>query len=191
VFVDLAAGENLSTVVQRFVDDGLVDDGFAEEWFGGPRGIDSAGEHLSPEGLVKLDLRDVAWIPASFGYLMGLTALAALSYVVASGARARRSDLATMRALGLRPGQIRSVVASQSVVTVGVSLAIALPLGTIGGRFAWKSYAAGLQVVPESVTPWGYLGAFVAAVFAVAVIVSIVPGWRAARQSPVDLLRAE
>jgi hypothetical protein len=191
VFVDVAAGESLFTVVQRFLDDGLVDDQFVAEWFGSAQGFDRDNDQLSPEGLVQLDLSDVAWIPTSFGYLMVLTALAALSYVVASGSRARRSDLATMCALGLRPAQIRAVVAWQSVVTVGVSMAIALPLGTIGGRFAWRRYAAGLQVVPESVTPWGFIGAFAAAVVVVAVIVSLVPGWSAARQSPIDVLRSE
>jgi hypothetical protein len=191
VFVDVAAGHSLSTVVQRFLDDGLIDDQYVAEWFGSAQGFDRVSGQLSPEALVQLDLSDVAWIPTSFGYLMALTALAALSYVVASGARARRRDLATMRALGLRPAQIRAVVAWQSVVTVGVGLAIALPLGTIGGRFAWNRYAAGLQVVPESVTPWGHLGAFALAVVVVALVVSLVPGWRAARQSPVDLLRSE
>jgi ABC-type lipoprotein release transport system permease subunit len=177
--------------VQRFLDDGLIDDRYVAEWFGSAQGFDRDDGQLSPEALVQLDLSDVAWIPTSFGYLMALTALAALSYVVASGARARRSDLATMRALGLRPAQTRAVVAWQSVVSAGVSLAIALPLGTMGGRFAWNRYAAGLQVVPESVTPWGYLGTFAAAVVVVALVVSLVPGWRAARQSPVDLLRSE
>ena len=191
VFVDVAAGQSLFTVVQRFLEDGLIDDRYVAEWFGSAQGFDRYDGQLSPEALVQLDLSDVAWIPTSFGYLMALTALAALSYVVASGARARRSDLATMRALGLRPAQTRAVVAWQSVVTAGVSIVIALPLGTMGGRFAWNRYAAGLQVVPESVTPWGYLGTFAAAVVVVALVVSLVPGWRAARQSPVDLLRSE
>lgn len=192
VFVDVAAGQSLFAVVHRFADDGLVGDDFVDELFGsGPAASDRDSDQLSPEQLVKLDLRDVAWVPTSFGYLMVLTALAALSYVVVSSARARRSDLATMRALGLRPAQIRAVVAWQSVVTVGVSLAIALPIGTIGGRIAWHRYATGLQVVPEPVTPWGHLAAFAAATVVVALVVSLVPGWRAARQSPVDLLRSE
>jgi ABC-type lipoprotein release transport system permease subunit len=122
---------------------------------------------------------------------MGLTALSALAYVVTSAARARRHALATLRALGLSAGQIRRTIAWQSVVTVGVSLAIAMPIGVIGGRFAWNRYATGLEVVPEPVTPWSHLAIFVVVTIAMALVVSIVPGHRAARQSPVESLRSE
>jgi FtsX-like permease family len=190
VFVDLEAGQSLSTVLQRFIDDGLADEQFVSEWFGsGSDGRDSG--QLSSEELVKLDLSDVAWIPTSFGYLMMLTALAALSYVVATGAGARRNDLATMRALGLRPGQVRAAIAWQSVVTVAVGLAIALPIGIVAGRTIWYRYATGLEVVPEPVTPWGQLAAFAAATVVVALFVSLAPGWAAARKSTVEVLRSE
>ena len=191
VFVDVADGHSLASVVRRFADDGLVDEDFLAEWFSGPRGLGEDSTGPSAEGLVKLDLGDVAWIPTSFGFLMALTALATLAYVVASGASARRRDLATARALGLRTAQVRAVVAWQSLITVAVGLAIALPLGTIGGRIAWQGYATGLQVVPESVTPWGLLGAVAAASIVAALLVSVIPGWWSARRSPVELLQSE
>jgi FtsX-like permease family len=185
VFVDIAPGEKPHTVLQRLADDGLVDQQFVAETF------DQGTDRLSPERLVKLDLSDVAWIPTSFGYLMGLTALAALGFVVTSAARARQGAVATLRALGLSPSQTRRAIAYQSVVTVGVALAIALPIGVIGGRIAWHRYATGLQVVPEPVTPWPYLAVLVAAAFTVALVVSLLPGWRAAHQSPIKSLRSE
>ncbi len=191
MFVDVADGNSVGTVVGRFLKDGLVDEDFLAEWFSGPRGFDEDSTGPSTEGLVKLDLGDVAWIPTSFSYLMALTALAALAYVVASGASARRSDLATVRALGLRTVQVRVVVAWQSLITVAVSSAIALPLGTIGGRIAWHQYATGLQVVPESVTPWGHLGAVAAASVVAALLVSVIPGWWSVQRSPVELLQSE
>jgi hypothetical protein len=185
VFVDAAPGIGPRSLLQKMADDGVVDQSFVDEVF------DRGGGELSPEQLVKLDLGDVDWIPASFGYLMGATALAALAYVVTSAARERRDALATLRALGLSTGQVRRTIAWQSAVTVGVAMTVALPIGTIGGRIAWDRYATGLQVVPEPVTPWRYLGVFVVTVFAVALLVSVVPGWRAARRSPIESLRSE
>jgi hypothetical protein len=185
VFVDVVDDMTPRTVLQRFADDGLTDQTFVDEVF------DEDNDSLRPEHLVQLDLGDVAWIPAVFGQLMGLTALSALAYVVTSAARARRRALATLRALGLSAGQTRRTIAWQSGVTVGVSLAIALPIGVIGGRFAWKRYATGLEVVPEPVTPWLHLTILVVVTLAVALVVSIIPGLRAVRHSPAESLRSE
>jgi len=185
VFVDVDDGLTPQAVLQRFADDGLTDQEFVDSVF------DEGNDALRPERLVRLDLGDVAWIPSVFGQLMGLTAVSALAYVVTSAARARRRALATLRALGLSSSQTRRTIAWQSVVTVGVSMAIALPLGVIGGRFAWNRYATGLDVVPEPVTPWWHLAILVLVTIATALLVSIVPGRRAARRSPVESLRSE
>ena len=98
-------GHDAGAVLQRFEEDGLLGDTDQDEQFDGGDQLFDTADQISPERLVKLDLSDVGWIPASFGCLMALTALAALSYVVASSARARRGELATLRALGLSPGK--------------------------------------------------------------------------------------
>jgi hypothetical protein len=61
----------------------------------------------------------------------------------------------------------------------------------VGGRFAWRRYAESLGVVPEPVTPWLLIIATATGVLTTGVVVSFVPGWRAARVRPGALLRGE
>jgi hypothetical protein len=184
VFVDVAPGQDPLTVYQRLVDEGLVEQQAVDAAVSEPDG-------LSPERIVKLDLSDVGWIPTSFAYLMSATALVTLGYVVVSTAHSRRRTLATLRAIGFTAGQTRRTIAWQSVTTVAVSIVMALPFGVVGGRIAWQRYATGLHVVPEPVVPWSSLAAFVATALIMAAIGSVIPGWLAVRQRPVDSLRSD
>jgi hypothetical protein len=141
--------------------------------------------------IVPLDLDDVAWIPSGVGLVMGLAAIAVLAHLVATGSRARRRDLAVLTALGLRGRQIGAIVAWQAIVLALATMVLAVPVGTIGGRFAWRRYAEGLGVVPEPVTPWQRLALASIAVLIAGLLTAAVPAWRAVHRRPVLDLRSE
>ena len=115
------------------------------------------------------------------GVIMALAAAAVLAHLVATGARARRRDLAVARAIGLTPRQVRQVVRWQGATLALVSAVFGGAFGVVGGRFAWRRYAESLGVVPEPVTPWLLIMATATGVLTAGVVVSFVPGWWAAR----------
>lgn len=185
VFIDLRSGTNVRDFVANLVSAGLVSEQVLRDF----QSIDWA-ESRSTD-LVNLDLDDAAWIPAVFGQLMALTTLAVLVHVVVTGTRARRRDLAVLRALGLNSPQVRRTVAWQAMTLTIVTLAIAVPTGVVAGRFAWHRYAEGLDVVPEPVTPWPWLIALIATMIVVTLLVSVLPARRAIRRRPIESLRSE
>ena len=135
-------------------------------------------ESLPDDGL---NLEQIGSVPALFALIMGAMAAAVLAHVLAAGARARRRDLAVLRALGFSRGQTLRTIAWQSMIYAVGALVIGSPLGVVLGRFAWHIYAANLGVVPEAVTPWLAWAAVVAATLALAGILAIAPAYRVAR----------
>ncbi len=185
VFVDLVDGADRAAIMADFAEIGLLDEHTLVI------GVLPDGTAVPPTELVALDLDDVAWIPAGMGILMGLTTLAVMAHLIATGARARRRDIATLRALGLVGAQARAIVAWQALTLVVVTAAVALPVGVVAGRYAWRTYAEGLGVVPEPVTPWGLLAVLLAGLVVAHLVASVLPGRAAARMRPVESLRSE
>lgn len=185
VYVVLADGIDRAAFAADFIESGLL-------------GEDPLVIGMQPDGsatpiteLVALDLDDVAWIPAGMGTLMALTTVAVLAHLIATGARARRRDIATLRALGTAGRQARAIIAWQAATLVVVTAVVALPVGVVAGRYAWNKYAEGLGVVPEAVTPWTRLAVLFAALLAAGLLAAVLPGRSAARMRPIDSLRSE
>jgi len=184
-FVDLVDGADRAAIMADFAEAGLLDDNSHVI------GILPDGTAIPTAELVALDLDDIAWIPTGMGVLMGLATLAVLAHLIATGARARRRDIATLRALGLVGAQARAIVAWQALTMVVVTAIVALPVGVVAGRYAWRKYAEGLGVVPEPVTPWAPLAVLFAGLVVVHLLASVLPGRAAARMKPVEALRSE
>jgi FtsX-like permease family len=160
-------------------------DGMGEGWIVPRRGQDLF------DRLVFLDLSRASRVPDVLGGLFAVAFVGVLAYVVSTGVRARRHDLATMRALGLQRRQVHAAVGWQATATIVLAALIGVSLGVFVGRLAWRSYARSLHVVPEAVTPWWWLVAVLVAGVVVANVVALGPAWRAARRRPTEDLRAE
>ena len=185
VFVDIADGADRAAVAADFAESGLLNETSLVI------GMLPDGTRATTAQLVPLDLDDVAWIPAGMGILMGFTTLAVLAHLIATGARARRRDIATLRALGLVDAQARAIIAWQALTLVVVTAVLALPIGVVAGRYAWRTYAKGLGVVPEPVTPWLSLAVLFAGLIVAHLLASLIPGRSVARMRPVDSVRGE
>ena len=185
VYVDLVDDVDRAALVADFMESGLL-------------GEDTVVIGIQPDGsagritdLVALDLDDVTWIPAMMGTLMALTTVAVLAHLIATGARARRRDIATLRALGMIGVQSRAIIAWQATVLVVLTAAVAFPIGVVAGRYAWSKYAEGLGVVAEPVTPWARLAVLFGALIAAGLLASVLPGRIGSRMRPIDSLRSE
>ena len=176
-FVDLAAGADKAHVQADLADLGLTDVLDADE--------------LVVDLLVGVDVRQADLVPRLLGAVMAVVAAGVLIHLVITGARVRRRELATLRALGFTPGQVRASVDWQALIVTFVSLALAVLLGVAGGRVAWSLYARGLDVLVEPVVPWAATGLLVLCALAVAVLVALVAGRAPARDGVSAHLRSE
>ena len=124
---------------------------------------------------------------------VGLAAAAALSLAltVLSSVRRRRHELALLKALGMTRGQLRSVVAWQTTLTLLIAVAIGGPLGVAGGRLAWQSFAGSLGAMPVSDIPVAGLILGLLALVVGGNLLSAAPAALAARTRPAIALRAE
>jgi ABC-type lipoprotein release transport system permease subunit len=105
--------------------------------------------------------------------------------------RRHRRDLALLKALGLRPRQVRAVIAWQASTILAIATIAGVPLGIAGGRWAWTSFATSIGVVPFTVVPSASLVAVVAALFVAGNLLASGPALIAARIAPAATFRAE
>ncbi len=160
---------------------------------GFPRSMRKSIESFGMERfeLSALNLEQIRSVPVLFAVIMGLMAAAVLAHVLAVASRARRRDMAVLRALGFSRGQTLRTVAWQSTIYSLGSLVIGIPVGVLLGRLAWRTYAVHLGAVPEAATPLVACLAVAVAALSLGGVLAIVPAWRAARTPAAVALRAE
>ncbi len=112
--------------------------------------------------------------------------LAGLVAVVIASLGERRRELAILRALGASPGQVFRLLALESLLLAlaGCVLGIMLLSATVAAVGPWLAATYGLPLSAgwPSEAEWKLL----AAVLGVALLASLVPGWRAYRYSLAD-----
>jgi ABC-type lipoprotein release transport system permease subunit len=112
-------------------------------------------------------------------------------HVLISSVRRRRHDLAILRTLGFKRGQVMWTVAWQSATLAAVALAIGVPAGVLLGRLAWDLFADRLGIIVEPVIAWGAVVLVIPATIGLAVLVGVGPAIAARRTRPAVVLRAE
>lgn len=130
-------------------------------------------------------------LPIFLGGAFAVLAAAVLGHMVSASVRRRRRDLAILKTLGLGRRQIRAAVGWQATLLVLVALAVGIPVGIIGGRWAWTALANGVGVLPEPRVPLGAVLTIVPAAVLLANLVAALPGRIAARTQPAIVLRSE
>ncbi len=154
------------------------------------------GSDYLPAGVfgTALELRDVAQVdraPRLFAAVMAAMALGVIVHVLVTALHANRRDLAVLRAIGWRRGDVRRAMAWQATVYVLSALALGVPLGIALGRSIWRLYAQRLGVVPEPVVPWLSVAAAVVAPLVLAVVIALTLSRRTTAKRTADALTTE
>lgn len=130
-------------------------------------------------------------VPVLLAGLLGLTMAIGLAVVVGAAARARRRELALLRAFGFVGRQLRATVRWQALTVVGVGLLVGIPLGVAAGRATYGAFAGGLGVRPDAVVSPRWMLVLVVATGAVGLLAAAGPGYRATRVTAAEALRKE
>ncbi len=142
----------------------------------------------SPDVLNLVQVRDVPYALAGF---LALLAFASMAHALATSGRARRGELAVLRALGLTSGQTVACVACQAAAIGAMALAIGLPVGLLAGTRLWKLIADALSIVDHPPLVTNVLIATVSIVFAALAALAIWPAVAAVRLKIFDELRSD
>jgi hypothetical protein len=138
-----------------------------------------------------INLERVGYLPGLLAGLVALLALGTVTHALVTSVRRRRRDLATLKTLGFTRGQVSQTVAWQATTFALLAVAIGVPLGVAGGRWAWRLVASQLGVASGPVVPPLPVLAIAAGALVVANLAAAGPGWTAARIRPAVVLRSE
>ena len=129
--------------------------------------------------------------PLLLAAVLGVLAVATMTHVLLTSARRRRRDLAVLKALGLVRRQVLGVVQWQAATLAATALLFGVPLGILGGRWAWVLFAGAAGVSPSASVPVPLVLASIPVTVALAALIAAWPARAAARVGPATVLRAE
>jgi ABC-type antimicrobial peptide transport system permease subunit len=130
-------------------------------------------------------------VPYVLAGLLGLLVVLTIAQTLLSSLRARRRDLAVLRALGGPPRLLRRSVHWQATVVTLLPALIAIPLGLIVGRLVFKALADDIGAVDSAKYPSAAVLAVIAGVVVLANLVAMWPARLARRLSAAAALRTE
>lgn len=137
------------------------------------------------------DVEAMRRVPVALGALFAVAMAIGLALGIASATRARRHELAVLRALGCSSRQLGASVYWHALTVVSVALVVGAPIGIAAGRSLYESFAGDLGVVITPVVSMAWtIGVIVAAVV-VGVLAAAGPAQRAARARSAAVLHDE
>jgi putative ABC transport system permease protein len=138
-----------------------------------------------------VDYRTIGDTPLLLAAGLAVGAVTGLALTLIASVRARRRDLAMLRAFGFTRRQLAATIAWQATTDAVVGLVFGVPLGILLGRQLWTLFARSIYAVPHPSVSTISIVTVVAGTLVVANLVATWPGRRAARTSPGVALRAE
>jgi hypothetical protein len=138
-----------------------------------------------------VDAQRTGAVPLLVGGLLAAAAALCLLWSVLASVRARRRELATLRALGFTGRQLRTSVRVQTIATMALALGVGVPIGLVVGRLAWRAFATRLGVVTEPAIPWAWIVGTAAGGVAVALLAAAAPARAAASLDVATAIRDE
>jgi ABC-type antimicrobial peptide transport system permease subunit len=130
-------------------------------------------------------------LPYALGAVLAAIAASSLAYLLASSVRRRRPDLAILKVLGFDSRQMRTTILWQSTIFATIVLLVAIPAGSVLGRWLYDLFARDRGVVSRPVVDVGMLVLVTVATFAVAGAIGAFAAHGAWRTSPAEALHEE
>jgi hypothetical protein len=159
----------------------------------GTRALERAGFQVStpapPPEVARL--RDVESLPRALAVLLALIGAVVVVLALVVTVRLRRRDLALLQVFGFTRAQLTGTVICEAGVFAAVGLVLGTPLGLVLGRFAWQHIAGALGVATDPAVPVAGIVLTALGVVVVAVIAALIPGARASRLRPAEILHQE
>jgi hypothetical protein len=138
-----------------------------------------------------VNYRSMGQSPLLLAIALAAGATVALGLTLVASVRRRRHELAVLKAIGFRPGQLRASVLWQAGIVAVVGIVVGVPLGLALGRWLWTLFAEEIGAVPAPAVPIGSVALASLIALALAVGMSAVPARIAARTPAVTALAAE
>jgi hypothetical protein len=157
-----------------------------------PDGQPGSTYPLGPQrGAAILNAAQMGSQPLTLAIGLAAAAVLAVALTVLASVRQRRRQLAVLKALGLRRGQLRAIVAWQVSIILVIAAAIGVPAGVAAGRWAWATFGGVVGFVPASIVPVLPVVLGFVALLAAGNLLALAPALIAARTPPAAALRAE
>jgi ABC-type lipoprotein release transport system permease subunit len=137
------------------------------------------------------NLGEVERVPRYLAVFLGVLALVTFAHALATSARRRARETATLRALGMSRRGGATILATQAATIVLIGVIVGIPLGLLVGDRIWTVLATGAHVIVETIAPEGAVAGFILVIVALSAVVAVGPAWRTARLRPGEVLRAE
>ncbi len=121
--------------------------------------------------------------------LLAVLGFAALLHALLTSVRGRARFFAVLRVVGLTRRQVRATVVWQVLTLVVGAVVVGVPLGVVGGRLAWATFAGRLGVATDADLPSaGTVALVTAGAVVVALAAALLPSRLAARFRPARVL---
>lgn len=142
------------------------------------------------QGAIR-NVERIGWLPFLLAAMMALLALASLAHALVLSVHRQRGQLAVLKSLGFRRGQVRTAVAWQATALVLIAVVVGVPLGLVAGRWGWRAVTDQLGVTSPPVTPIWWVLVIVGGTVVIANVIAAHPARTAARLPTAQALRAE
>jgi hypothetical protein len=136
-------------------------------------------------------LAEIGQVPPIVAIFVALIGIAAAANSLVLVVRRRGGDLAVLRALGLRPGDVRRAFGWQAATMAAVAAVGGVPAGVAVGRSVWTGIARPANVLIRVDVSLVHLVVVSVALLAILLALSVWPGRRASRLSPAEVLRSD
>jgi hypothetical protein len=130
-------------------------------------------------------------VPVGLGTFFALAMAGGLMLGIAVATRARRRELALLRAVGCTGRQLRATVRWHALTIAGVGLVVGLPLGIALGRTAYRGFADGIGAKPLPVFSLGWIALVGVLTIVAGLVAGLLPGRNAAREPAAVTLRTD
>jgi hypothetical protein len=137
-----------------------------------------------------VNVSDIRGAPLLLATTLAVALVVGLGLAINAAVRDRRRELAVLRALGFTSRGLYVTVLTQALVMITVGLIVGVPVGILAGRFAWRSFATRLGVVPGADVPVASVSVVVLLGLILAAVAAALPARAATRLDPTGVLRS-